>query len=166
MAPLNKHLDTLTRRVAIAGFVALTVMAILTMFDSLLRHLELARIPGFGDVGEVIFAIIIASCFPVGLFREQNIRISLLGDRFVPRLGPWLEVLGSLLTFLVFTAIAWQFVAMTWDMQVSHRVTSTISLPAAPWWWVSTAIMLVTVPVQGFVLFTKLAATQQPQGDN
>ncbi|MEE8306568.1 MAG: TRAP transporter small permease subunit [Gammaproteobacteria bacterium] len=162
--PVNKYLDALTRRVAIAGFVALTVMAILTMFDSLLRHLELARIPGFGDVGEVIFAIIIASCFPVGLLREQNIRISLLGDRFVPRLRPWLEAFGSLLTFLVFTAIAWQFVAMTWDMQISHRVTSTISLPAAPWWWVSTAIMLVTVPVQAFVLFTKLSAIRQPQG--
>lgn len=164
MVPVNKHLDALTRRVAIAGFVALTVMAILTMFDSLLRHLELARIPGFGDVGEVIFAIIIASCFPVGLLREQNIRISLLGDRFMPRLRPWLEVLGSLLTFLVFTAIAWQFVAMTWDMQISHRVTSTVSLPAAPWWWVSTAIMLVTVPVQGYVLLTKIGETRRPKG--
>ena len=161
MATINKQLDVLTRRVAIAGFVALTVMAVLTMFDSLLRHLALARIPGFGDVGEVIFAIIIASCFPVGLLREQNIRISLLGDRVVPRLAPWLEVLGSTLTFVVFTAIAWQFVAMTWDMQISHRVTSTISLPAAPWWWISTAIMLVTVPVQAYVLVTKVRETRQ-----
>lgn len=161
---MNKHLDVLTRRVAIAGFVALTVMAVLTMIDSLLRHLELTRIPGFGDIGEVIFAIIIASCFPVGLLREQNIRISLLGDRFAPRLAPWLEVLGATLTFLVFSAIAWQFIAMTWDMQASHRVTSTVSLPAAPWWWVSTAIMLVTVPVQAYVLSTKISDTRRHQG--
>ena len=152
---MNKHLDVLTRRVAVVGFIALTVMAVLTMFDATFRHLNLPRIPGFGDIGEVIFAIIIASCFPVGLLREQNIRISLLGDRFAPRLRPWLELLGAVLTFIVFTAIAWQFIAMTWDMQISHRVTSTVALPAAPWWWISTAIMLVTVPVQAYVTLTK-----------
>ena len=118
----------------------------------------MTRIPGFGDVGEVAFAIIIASCFPVGLLREQNIRITLLGDRGFPKLAPWFEVLGATLTFLVFAAIAWQFLAMTWDMQISHRVTSTVALPAAPWWWLSSAIMVVTVPVQALVLFTKLRA--------
>jgi TRAP-type C4-dicarboxylate transport system permease small subunit len=161
---MNKALDVLTRRVAIGGFVALTLMAILTMFDAAFRHLELARIPGFGDISEVAFAIIIASCFPVGLLREQNIRITLLGDRAVPRLAPWFEVLGATLTFLVFAAISWQFIAMTWDMQISHRVTSTVALPAAPWWWLSSAIMLVTVPVQALVLFTKLQAALTKPG--
>ncbi len=155
---MTNTLDALTRRVAIGGFVALTLMAILTMFDAAFRHLELARIPGFGDIGEVAFAIIIASCFPVGLLREQNIRITLLGDRVLPRLAPWFEVLGATLTFLVFTAISWQFIAMTWDMQISHRVTSTVAIPAAPWWWVSSAIMVVTVPVQALVLSSKLRA--------
>lgn len=159
---MNKILDALTRRVAIGGFVALTLMAILTMIDASLRHLDLARIPGFGDVGEVAFAFIIASCFPVGLLREQNIRITLLGDRALPRLAPWFEVLGATLTFLVFAAISWQFIAMTWDMQISHRVTSTVALPAAPWWWLSSAIMLVTVPVQALVLVTKIRTALSP----
>jgi len=159
---MTRLLDTLTRRVAIGGFVALTLMAILTMIDATLRHLALTRIPGFGDVSEVAFAIIIASCFPIGLLREQNIRITLLGDRALPRLAPWFEVLGATLTFLVFTAISWQFLAMTWDMQISHRVTSTVALPAAPWWWLSSAIMVVTVPVQSLVLLTKLRAALAP----
>jgi len=51
---------------------------------------------------------------------------------------------------------------MTWDMQISHRVTSTVALPAAPWWWLSSAIMVVTVPVQSLVLLAKLRAALAP----
>ena len=153
--PDESRLGRLTYRVVVIGFSGLVLIGMLTMLDAVMRHLNLPRIPGFGDLGEVVFAIVIASCFPVGLLREQNIRISLLGDRFAPRLRPWLELLGAVLTFIVFTAIAWQFIAMTWDMQISHRVTSTVALPAAPWWWISTAIMLVTVPVQAYVTLTK-----------
>ena len=61
------RLDGLTRRVAAIGFTGLVAMAVLTMFDASMRYLGLPRIPGFSDFGEVIYAVVIASCFPAGL---------------------------------------------------------------------------------------------------
>jgi len=148
-------LGKLTHRVVVIGFTGLVVIGLLTMLDAVLRHLNLARIPGFGDLGEVVFAIVIASCFPAGLRNDQNIRITLLGDKLAPRLKPWLELLQTTLTLLVFTAIAVQFVLMTWDLQANHRVTSTIEMPVAPWWWIATVIMAISVPVQAGVVLAR-----------
>jgi TRAP-type C4-dicarboxylate transport system permease small subunit len=153
--PDESRLGRLTHRVVVIGFSGLVLIGMLTMLDAVLRHLNLARIPGFGDLGEVVFAIVIASCFPAGLRNDQNIRITLLGDRVAPGLKPWLEVLQAALTLLVFAAIAVQFVLMTWDLQAHHRVTSTIEMPVAPWWWMATAIMAISVPVQAGVLLAR-----------
>ena len=144
----DSWLGKLTHRVVVIGFTGLVVIGLFTMLDAVLRHLNLPRIPGFGDVGEVVFAIVIASCFPAGLRNDQNIRITLVGDRLAPGLKPWLEVLQATLTLVVFAAIAVQFVLMTWDLQAAHRVTTTIEMAVAPWWWVTTTIMAISVPVQ------------------
>jgi TRAP-type C4-dicarboxylate transport system permease small subunit len=162
-------LGKLTHRVVVIGFTGLVLIGLLTMLDAVLRHLNLPRIPGFGDLGEVVFAIVIASCFPAGLRNDQNIRITLLGDRLAPGLKPWLEVLQATLTLVVFAAIAVQFVLMTWDLQVGHRVTSTIEMPVAPWWWIATIVMGISVPVQAGVvvqrwLDLKGPATNRPGG--
>jgi TRAP-type C4-dicarboxylate transport system permease small subunit len=155
-------LGRLTHRVVVIGFSGLVVIGLLTMLDAVLRHLNLPRIPGFGDLGEVVFAIVIASCFPAGLRNDQNIRITLLGDRLAPRAKPWLEVLQSVLTLVVFAAIAVQFVLMTWDLQINHRVTSTIEMPIAPWWWIATAVMAISVPVQAGVVVARWRDLRAP----
>jgi TRAP-type C4-dicarboxylate transport system permease small subunit len=155
-------LGRLTHRVVVFGFSGLVVIGLFTMLDAILRHLNLPRIPGFGDLGEVVFAIVIASCFPAGLRNDQNIRITLLGDRLAPGLKPYLEVLQSALTLAVFTAIAVQFVLMTWDLQIHHRVTSTIEMPVAPWWWIATAIMSISVPVQAGVMVARWRDLRTP----
>ena len=166
MNPVDNALQILTRRIAIIGFSGLVVVAVLTLFDATFRHLGLPRIPGFGDTGEVVYAIVIASCFPAGLLRGQNIRITLLGDRFFPRAQPWFEVFAGLLTLLVFAAIAAQFVLMTWDLQSAQRVTSTVRMPIAPWWWLSTLIMLTTIPVQAWVSWIALRDALRPTQQN
>ena len=155
-------LARLTHWVVVIGFTGLVVIGLLTMVDAVARHLHLTRIPGFGDLGEVVFAIVIASCFPAGLRNDQNIRITLVGDKLTPGLRPWFEVLQSLLTLVVFAAIAVQFVLMTWDLQVAHRVTTTIEMPVAPWWWIATAIMAISVPVQMGVVWGRWRELKRP----
>ena len=158
----DSWLGKLTHRVVVIGFTGLVAIGLFTMLDAVLRHLNLPRIPGFGDVGEVVFAIVIASCFPAGLRNDQNIRITLVGDQLAPHLKPWLEVFQAILTLVVFVAIAVQFVLMTWDLQVHHRVTSTIEMPVAPWWWIATAIMAISVPVQIGVLVARWRDLMSP----
>lgn len=141
-----------TRWVALIGFMGLVAMALLTMADALLRWLNLARIPGFGDYGELVFPVVLASCFPAGLLQNHNITIRFLGRGLPARLSAWPELVGALATLVFFSLLVWQFTLLTMDLQANSRTTRTIELPVAPWWWITTVIMGLTVPVQVLVV--------------
>ena len=68
-----------THRIALVGFTGLVMIALLTFYDGAARYLDLPRISGFADVGELLFPIIIASCFPALLIRQKNLTIRVLG---------------------------------------------------------------------------------------
>ena len=67
------RLDRITQSVALLGFMGLVVMALLIFYDGSARFLSAPRISGFSDYGEVVFPIVIASCFPAGLLRQSNV---------------------------------------------------------------------------------------------
>ncbi len=152
----ERQLDRWTRRIATIGFTGLVIIAVLTMADSMARWLWLPRIPGFSDFNQVIFAVVIATCFPAGLLRANNITIRFLGAALGPAAQRWLDTFGALLTLAFFSMLAWRFVFMTADFQVNNRVTETIELPVAPWWWLTTAIMVSCVPIQVWVVGDRL----------
>jgi TRAP-type C4-dicarboxylate transport system permease small subunit len=152
----ERQLDRWTRRIATIGFTGLVIIAVLTMVDSMARYLWLPRIPGFSDFNQVIFAVVIATCFPAGLLRANNITIRFLGSALGRGPQRWLEVFGAALTLAFFSMLAWRFVFMTADFQVNHRVTETVEMPVAPWWWLTTAIMVLCVPVQVWIFVDRL----------
>ncbi len=152
----ERQLDGLTRMIATIGFAGLAILAVATMFDAMMRWLWLPRIPGFSDIGEVIFAVVIATCFPAGLLRANNVAIRFLGAGLGPRAALWLESFGALATLAFFSMLGWQFVVMTADFQANSRVTETIEMPIALWWWLTTAIMLLCVPVQVWICADRL----------
>jgi hypothetical protein len=48
---------------------------------------------------------------------------------------------------------AWQFFRFTlYDVTLTGLSTVVLQIPQAPWWWVSTAIMWVCVPLQTIVV--------------
>lgn len=170
MRRLRRALDGLTRRVALLGFAGLVALALLTMTDALARWTGLPRLPGFADYGELVFPIVIATCFPAGLLQGHNITIRFLGGGLGrvagPRAAAAPELLGALATFAFFALLAWQFVVLTLDLAANTRTTLTLELPLAPWWWVTTAIMALTLPVQALVVAERAAAlaTGAPAG--
>ncbi|MEK9645205.1 MAG: TRAP transporter small permease subunit, partial [Alphaproteobacteria bacterium] len=162
---LRDRLDRFTRLVATIGFTGLVVMAMMTMSDASMRYLGLPRIPGFSDLGEVIYAVVIASCFPAGLLQGHNITIRFLGKGLGQRGGAWLETFGASVTMLFFSMLAWQFLRLTLDYQANDRVTGTIEMSIAPWWWVTTAIIAMCLPVQFLVLVQRLTTAVTGRGE-
>ena len=140
------------RLIACVGFTGLVIVALLTMVDGLGRWLALPRIPGFNDIAQVSYAIVIASCFPSLLLRDQNIVIRFLGRGIKGRTNHALEVFGNFMTLAFFTILVWQFYLITLDLQANNRASPTIEFPIAPWWWIVSVIMTITVPVQFWVL--------------
>ena len=157
-------LDRFTRNVAIVGFCGLVVMALLITWDGFARYLGVPRISGFSDYGEVVFPLVIASCFPAGLLRQTNVTVRVFGTMFGPRANAALELFGAVVTLAFFGVLVWQFIELAAQYTTGGRTTRTISLALAPWWYVTVAIMAICVPVQTFVTWSWLRAvvTGQP----
>jgi len=146
-------LDRITQTVALVGFCGLVVMALLIFYDGTARYLGVPRISGFSDYGEVIFPLVIASCFPAGLLRQTNVTVRVIGNLGGPRVNAALELLAALVTLAFFAVLVWQFVELASKYGSGGRTTRTINIPLAPWWWGTTAIMALCLPVQVYVTF-------------
>ena len=152
---LRGHLDRLTRWLALIGFASLVAICVMTMYDGLARYSGLPRIPGFRDFGEVIFAVLIASCFPIGLLRNRNITITFLGTVLGPRARRVLDTFGAILVLAAFVLIAWALIVRT--DQIGMRTTRTGYMYVAPWAWAATLVMCSSVLVQIWVVAARLA---------
>ena len=148
---ITPRLDRVTQTVAIIGFCGLVVMALLIFYDGTARWVGLPRISGFADYGEVIFPLVIASCFPAGLLRQTNVTVKVIGNLAGPRANAAFELFAALVTLMFFAVLVWQFIELTAKYQSAGRTTRTIDIALAPWWWGTTAIMALCIPVQIYV---------------
>ena len=158
MTSAADRLDRITRTVALIGFGGLVVMALLICYDGAARTLGAPRISGFADFGEVIFPLVIASCFPAGLLRQTNVTVRVIGNLAGPRTNAALEFCAALVTLAFFAVLVWQFVVLAGKYGDGGRTTRTIGLALAPWWWGTTAIMALCIPVQIYVTWSWFSA--------
>ncbi len=161
---MRTRLERWTQAIAITGFSCLGLVAVLTFYDGFARFFGLPRVNGYSDYAQVSYSVVIASCFPALLLRGHNVTIRFLGRALGMRTNAWLETFGALLTLIFFAIIVWQFALLTADYQANHRTTRTIEMPLAPWWWATTALMALTLPVQAYVFITNLAAAISGRG--
>lgn len=148
---VSAKLDRATQFLALIGFAGLLLVAMLTFYDGAARYLFAPRISGFIDYGQVVFAVVIASCFPAVLMRGRNLRIAVLDKVLGPRMRAVLETFGAILTLAFFSVMVWQFYRMSFQFFENHRVTETIGLPLGPWWLAATILITFCVPVQLWV---------------
>ena len=152
------RLDRVAQTVAIVGFCGLVIMALLIFYDGVARSMGAPRISGFSDLGEIIFPLVIASCFPAGLLRQTNVTVRVMGNLFPGRVNASLELFASLVTLAFFGVLVWQFIELSANYTAAGRTTRTIHIPLGPFWWITTAIMAICVPVQIYVVWSWLTA--------
>ena len=153
-----RRLDRITQAVALIGFAGLVGVAFLIFYDGGARYLNAPRIHGLKDYGEVVYPLVIASCFPAGLLRQTNVTVRVFGKVGGGRLNAWLETFAAFVVLVFFAILAWQFVKLTGKYADAGRTTRTIGIPLAPWRWITTAIMATCVPVQAYVFVSWLRA--------
>lgn len=148
-------LDRATRALALVAFAALVAICCVTLYDGLARYFWLPRVPGFRDFGEVIFAVLIAACFPIGLMRNQNITIAFLGTALGPRATAWFNLFAAVLTLGAFAIIAWALIERSGSLGM--RATRTGYMRVAPWAWAAASIMAFAALVQVWVVLARVA---------
>ena len=155
-----------THRIALVGFTGLVMIALLTFYDGAARYLDLPRISGFADVGELLFPIIIASCFPALLIRQKNLTIRVLGRVAGDATVRYADLAAAVAVLIFFTLLGLQFVQMTLDFHAARRTTATIEIPTAVFWMIATSILWLCVPIQLLVVLSRVRDLSPPRGSH
>ena len=50
-----------------------------------------------------------------------------------------------------FVIVVWQIFVFTLDETLNNRFTQTLEMVTGPWWWIVSAVILISVPVQFLV---------------
>ena len=155
-----------THRIALVGFTGLVMIALLTFYDGAARYLDLPRISGFADVGELFFPIIIASCFPALLIRQKNLTIRVLGRVAGDATVRYADLAAAVAVLIFFTLLGLQFVQMTLDFHAARRTTATIEIPTAVFWMIATSILWLCVPIQLLVVLSRVRDLSPSRGSH
>ena len=156
MDRLNQLATTVTHRIALLGFTGLVLIALLTFYDGAARHVDLPRVTGFSDFGELLFPIVIASCFPALLIQQKNLTIRVLGRFAGAGAARWGDMAAALAALVFFMLLSLQVAQMTLDFYSTGRTTATIEIPTAPFWMIATSMLLLCIPIQLLVVLTHL----------
>lgn len=159
---LHSQAITFTDRIAAVGFTGLVMIALLTFYDGAARYLDLPRVTGFSDFGELLFPIVIASCFPAVVIRQKNLTIRALRRLAGDGAARWADVAAAVAVLVFFALLGLQFVQMTLNFHAAGRTTATIEIPTALFWMVATSILLLCVPIQLLVVLLRLRELSPP----
>ena len=152
-----------THSIALLGFTGLVLIALLTFYDGAARYLDLPRVSGFSDFGELLFPIVIASCFPALLIQQKNLTIRVLGRLLGDGAARWADVAAAVAVLIFFLLLGTQFVQMTLDFHSAGRTTATIEIPTALFWMIATSILWLCVPIQLLVVLLRLRDLSPPR---
>ena len=153
---LNQVATSVTHRIALLGFTGLVLIALLTFYAGAARYLDLPRVTGFSDFGELLFPIVIASCFPALLIQQKNLTIRVLGRIAGEGAARWGDMAAAFATLVFFMLLGLQFAQMTLDFYSAGRTTATIEIPTAPFWMIATSMLFLCIPIQLLVILSHL----------
>jgi TRAP-type C4-dicarboxylate transport system permease small subunit len=141
-----------SRWLALCGLAALLLIAIMVTADVLMRWFANAPIEGVRDISGVAIAVAVSASLPTVLAKNENVTIRFVGRIFGPRTSGILDAFGSTVVLVVMTIMAWQFLRFSNEIAEAGDRTLILRVPLAPWWYVSTVIVMACVPVQIIVV--------------
>ncbi|MFN0299059.1 MAG: TRAP transporter small permease [Burkholderiales bacterium] len=166
LTTLERHVQRVTRVLALGAAACLLGIALLTMADVLLRWLFKAPIKGLMDLAALASAVIIAACFPALLAQRGNVTIRLLGSLTGPRIARGLDSFGALVTVIFFALMTWKYIEYSAEMTSAGESTVVLRWLTGPWWWVVTVMIGMTAIVGLVVLAREIAGRASTSPDN
>ncbi len=168
--PLLERLEHIcvlwTRPVASLGVAGMLTAAGATVLDVLMRWLFNSPFPALNEVTAMLFAVAISATVPAGLANKVNLRIDLLTRFMTPRLGMWLDSVGSLILLTFFSLLTWQIYVYAGQLAEQGRGTVMLGLPQAPFIYGVAVLLTIGCLVQVVVAlnnFRKVIDHPPPQ---
>jgi len=163
---IEEMTNRISRFIALIGLAGLLLLALATVLDVFMRWLFNSPIVGLNDTYSLFTAIVIASCFPLCIHKGGNITIRFIGNLFGPKVKAVLDVLGNLVTLIIFALMAWQLWLFTDQLARDGENTWVLNWPVSPWWRVVTIIILICVPVTLVTVIQHTRSALRPKDTN
>jgi len=139
------------RILAATGLLLLLGFAAARLVDGLTRWLAGAPIVAVGDLGGLVSAIAVASCFPIALLERSNISIRFVESLFGKKSSQVFDALAAVLATTAMTLIAWQLFLYAGKAAKAGDMTWMLSIPVAPFWYLIDAVFWCAAFVQFIV---------------
>ncbi len=156
MKKLEHALLVSSRVAAVVGAFFLLLVAAMSVADILFREFTGKPIRGAYDLAALLTIVIIASSFPAGLLERRQIKVTILGGLLPKSVNKAMEVLGAILTCVMFVFIAYFVTKYARDVSESGQYTMVLGLPLGPWWWVASLFFWACIPAQLFVIYSEI----------
>jgi TRAP-type C4-dicarboxylate transport system permease small subunit len=144
---LERLATVATTALAVAGLLALMLLAAMTLADGVARWLLNRPIQGVRDLAALVIAVAVTCCLPAALIERSNITVRFL-PRWSVRGGKLLDLLAAIVVAAVLAVMAWQFKAHAMNIASAGETTWVLRLPTAPFWIAVDAILWCAVLVQ------------------
>jgi len=161
---LQQRSTAYSRSIAVVGLIGLIAVTLIIIVDVLLRWLFSSPIDGLNEVLNLVYAVVLASFFPTGLNEKTHITITFLGSWLGPKASQLLDGFGAFMTFLFFVVVGWQFIVLSAEFFETKETTWVLAWPVAPWWTVTTVLLLLCIPIQLLMLISQLKNDKQETG--
>lgn len=149
---MQSGINRLTSAIAMIGVSGMLIVAVATLVDVMLRWLFKVQLEGLEDLRKLIFAVVIASCFPAALAHGHNVTVRFLGKWLGAGPARLLEVFGQLLVLAIFFMMALELTYYALDLLHRGIGSLTYQFLEGPWWIVVAALFWLCVPIQAWVV--------------
>ncbi len=121
--------------------VGLFLVALVTVFDVLMRWSFSQPIHGAMDIAGTVIILIAAASFVAGSSATAHVSLPVAGYVLGPRARKIFDWTGALSMTVFMGAITYYLLLHSHDMAEENRQLSVLGWPVAPWWYGATILI-------------------------
>lgn len=110
----------------------LLAMMLVTTVDVFGRYLLSRPLPGAFEITEIMLAMVIFIALPLVCLKEEHVAVTLITERFRPRLRNLHAAVVSILCAAILLIVAWRLVAHSMQLASYGDVTIFLRMPKGP----------------------------------
>lgn len=151
MSGLDSAVERLCKLLAAVGLLGLIAFAVATLANGISRSLLSYPIEFVSDIGNLVVAVAVASCFPMALWLKSNIRIDIFGGVLPGLAHSVLGILADVAVLGVTSAVARQMFIYADHQAEAGDTTVMLEIATAPFWYYVAAMFAIAACVQAVV---------------
>lgn len=127
--PVGRSIEAAAKLLAIVGGLALTGVALMSLYSVVMRNLVGAPIQGDFELAQMGCAVAVAAFLPFTQLRNGNIFVDFFTQKAAPRTKATLDGFGALAVGLALALIAWRTGVGGLDALRNDETTMIMGLP-------------------------------------